>query len=86
MGRLTFSAHAEDDYLWWQREDRAVHERINRLIEHAMRDPYAGVGKPERLKFTLAGTGSRRITGEHRMVYVPRPHGIDIAALRYHYR
>lgn len=86
MGRLTFSDHAWDDYLWWQREDRAVLKRINRLIEDAMRDPYAGVGKAEPLKFTLAGAWSRRITGEHRMVYVPRPHGIDIAALRYHYR
>lgn len=86
MGRLTFSDHAWEDYLWWQREDRAVLKRINRLIEDAMRDPYTGIGKPEPLKFTLAGAWSRRITEEHRMVYVPRSQGIDIAALRYHYR
>lgn len=86
MGQLTFSDHAWDDYLWWQREDRIVLKRINRLIEATMRDPYAGIGKPEPLKFSLAGAWSRRITDEHRMVYVPRDEGIDIAALRYHYR
>lgn len=85
-GRLIFSDQAWDDYLWWQREDRAVLKRINRLIEAAHRDPFEGIGKPEPLRFTLAGAWSRRITDEHRMVYVPRDGDIDIAALRYHYK
>ncbi|NQU37178.1 MAG: Txe/YoeB family addiction module toxin [Actinobacteria bacterium] len=85
-GRLIFSDQAWDDYLWWQREDRVVLKRINRLIEAARRDPFEGIGKPEPLRFTLAGAWSRRITDEHRMVYVPRDADIDIAALRYHYK
>ena len=85
-GRLIFSDQAWDDYLWWQREDRAVLKRINRLIEEARRDPFEGIGKPESLRFSLAGAWSRRITDEHRMVYVPRDGDIAIAALRYHYK
>ncbi len=85
-GRLIFSDQAWDDYLWWQREDRAVLKRINRLTEAARRDPFEGIGKPEPLRFTLAGAWSRRIADEHRMVYVPRDADIDIAALRYHYK
>lgn len=85
-GRLIFSDQAWDDYLWWQREDRAVVKRINRVIEDARRDPVARIGKPEPLRFTLAGAWSRRITQEHRMVYIPRGGAIEIAALRYHYK
>ena len=46
MGRLIFSDQAWEDYLWWQREDRAILKRINRLIEAARRDPFGGIGKP----------------------------------------
>ena len=83
--RLIFSDQAWDDYLWWQREDRAVLKRINRLIEAARRDPFEGIGKPEPLRFTLAGAWSRRITDEHRMVYLVHGDDLDIAAMRYHY-
>lgn len=86
MGRLIFSDQAWDDYLWWQREDRAMLRRINRLIEATRRDPFSGIGKPESLRFSLAGAWSRRITDEHRMVYVPQRDGLEIAALRYHYK
>lgn len=85
VGRLIFSDDAWDDYLWWQREDRAVLRRINRLIEATRCDPFAGIGKPEPLRFILAGAWSRRITEEHRMVYVVHNDDIEIAALRYHY-
>ena len=84
-GTIDLSEQAWDDYLWWQRENRATLERINRLIEAARRDPFEGIGKPEPLRFTLSGAWSRRITDEHRMVYVPVSDGIEIAALRYHY-
>ncbi len=49
-------------------------------------DPFEGIGKPEPLRFTLAGAWSRRIADEHRIVYVPRDADIAIAALRYHYK
>jgi len=84
-GRLIFSDQARDDYLWWQREDRSTLKRINKLIEAARLDPFGGIGKPEPLRFNLAGAWSRRIKDDHRMVYVPNNGDIEIAALRYHY-
>ncbi len=86
MAQLIFSDQAWDDYLWWQREDRAVLKRINRLIEETSRSPFEGIGKPEALRFTLTGTWSRRITEEHRMVYLSRGDSLEIVALRYHYK
>lgn len=85
MGRVIFSDQAREDYLWWQREDRSTLKRINRLIQAPLRDPFQGIGKPEPLRFSLSGAWSRRITEEHRMVYVPSGDGIAIAALRFHY-
>lgn len=59
--------------------------RINELIRETLREPFAGIGKPEPLKHALAGYWSRRITDEHRMVYRPEPGALLIAQLRYHY-
>ncbi len=86
MGCLIFSDQAWDDYLWWQRENRAVLKRINRLIEDTRRNPFDGIGKPEALRFMLAGAWSRRITDEHRMVYQVTGDDTEIATLRYHYK
>ena len=60
-------------------------KRLNRLIDEATRDPYSGIGKPEPLKYGVAGWWSRLITQEHRLVY--RVHGDDLMLLqaRYHY-
>ena len=69
--KRTFTERARDDYLWWLAQDRTTLKRINRLIEDAKRDPFDGIGKPEPLKHTLAGAWSRRITEEHRLVYLP---------------
>ena len=60
-------------------------ERINRLISETQREPFAGVGKPERLKHALAGYWSRRINEEHRMVYKIEGNSLLLAQLRYHY-
>lgn len=82
---LIFSAQAWDDYQHWQRTDRKLLLRINRLIEECARTPFEGTGKPEPLKHVLAGYWSRRIDSEHRLVYKPTPEGLLIAQLRYHY-
>ena len=60
-------------------------ERINKLIRETVREPFAGVGKPEPLKHALSGFWSRRITDEHRLVYKLSDNEIRIAACRYHY-
>lgn len=83
--RLIFSDEAWEDYLYWQRHDKAAVKRINELIAACQRDPFAGIGKPEPLKHALAGFWSRRITEEHRMVYKADKEALTIAQLRYHY-
>ena len=83
--KLVFSDEAWEDYLYWQKQDRKMVERINKLIHEVKRDPFSGVGKPEPLKHALAGFWSRRITDEHRMVYRVEGDSLQIAQLRYHY-
>ncbi len=83
--KLVFADAAWEDYLYWQKQDRKMVERINRLIQDVKREPFAGVGKPEPLKHALAGFWSRRITDEHRMVYRVDSDSLLIAQLRYHY-
>lgn len=83
--KLVFSDEAWEDYLYWQKQDRKMVERINKLIHEVKRDPFSGVGKPEPLKHALAGFWSRRITDEHRMVYRVEGASLQIAQLRYHY-
>jgi toxin YoeB len=82
--KLVFSDEAWEDYLYWQKQDRKMVERINKLIQEVKRDPFSGVGKPEPLKHALAGFWSRRITDEHRMVYRVEGNALQIAQLRYH--
>lgn len=82
---LVFAEEAWDDYLYWQKQDRKMVERINKLIQEIQRDPFAGIGKPEALKHALAGFWSRRITDEHRVVYKVDGDALLIAQLRYHY-
>jgi toxin YoeB len=81
-----FTPHAWEDYLHWQTADRAILKRINRLVEDVRRDPFAGVGKPEQLKHALAGAWSRRITDEHRLVYLVDGDDVVILQARFHYR
>ena len=83
--KLIFAEGAWEDYLYWQKHDKKMVERINKLIQETIRDPFEGTGKPEPLKHALAGFWSRRITEEHRMVYRIDGDSILIAQLRYHY-
>ena len=83
--KLIFSEHAWEDYLYWQRTDRTILQRINTLIREIQRAPFRGIGKPEPLKHGLAGYWSRRITDEHRIVYKIEGDSLFIAQLRYHY-
>jgi len=83
--KLIFSDDAWDDYLYWQKNDRKMIERINKLIQEVKREPFSGLGKPEQLKHALSGFWSRRITDEHRMVYRVEGDALLLAQLRYHY-
>ena len=82
---LLFADEAWEDYLYWQKLDKRMVERINKLIQETQREPYTGIGKPEALKHALSGYWSRRITDEHRMVYRIEDNALLIAQLRFHY-
>jgi toxin YoeB len=83
--RLVFTPHGWDDYTHWQAADRALLKRIDRLIEDILRDPFDGIGKPEPLRHALAGAWSRRISEEHRLVYLVDGDDVVILQARYHY-
>lgn len=57
---LTWTPQAWEDYLYWQHTDKRTVRRINELLRDAMRNPFEGIGKPEPLRFDLAGCWSRR--------------------------
>ena len=82
---LLFADEAWEDYLYWQKLDKRMVERINKLIQETQREPYTGIGTPEALKHALSGYWSRRITDEHRMVYRIEGNALQIAQLRFHY-
>ena len=82
---LIFSSKAWDNYLYWQKTDKAMLKRINALIKDIQREPFAGIGKPEPLKHGLSGYWSRRINDEHRIVYKVVDNNFYLAQLRYHY-
>lgn len=83
--KLIFAEEAWEDYLYWQKQDRRMVDRINKLIRETQREPFEGVGKPEALKHALSGFWSRRITDEHRMVYRVEGDDLLIAQLRFRY-
>jgi toxin YoeB len=87
--KIAWTEHAWQDYLHWQQADEKILGSINALIMDIKRDPFKGLGKPEPLKHELQGWWSRRISGEHRLVYrVSGKRGdqqLDIVQCRYHY-
>jgi toxin YoeB len=86
---IVFRGAAWRDYVDWQRANAKVLERINALITECARDPFRGTGRPEPLRQNLTGWWSRRITGEHRLVYRVRGSGdaqaLEVLSCRYHY-
>ncbi len=74
-----------EDLKHWIAVDRKVALRLRALVEAIVRDPLAGMGKPEALKYLAPGTWSRRLTQEHRVVYLVRGARIDFLQGRYHY-
>lgn len=86
MARLiVFTPHAWADYTYWQSQDKKTLKRINALIEAAVREPFAGIGKPEALRGDLTGFYSRRIDDANRLVYQASDTELQIIACRYHY-
>jgi toxin YoeB len=70
---------------WKKSGNKKVIEKINNLLKDIQRTPYTGIGKPEPLKHNWSGYWSRRITGDHRLVYKVEGETITIVQLRFHY-
>lgn len=83
--QLAFDRHGWEDYTYWQGQDRKTLKRINLLIQDVLRDPFAGIGKPEPLKHILAGAWSRRVDDANRLVYLVTETHIVILQARDHY-
>ena len=82
---VVFTPIAFDDLRYWLKTDKRQADRVLALLEEIRRTPFEGTGKPEPLRFQLAGCWSRRIDREHRLVYQVEEAEIVIIACRYHY-
>ena len=82
---VDFLPQFREDLVWFIKNDRKMALRALDLVEAIVADPFAGIGKPEALRFELAGCWSRRITQEHRLVYRVTDPRIDFLQARYHY-
>ena len=74
-----------EDLRYWVEQDRRIALKAFDLIEAILRQPFTGIGKPEPLKHGLAGAWSRRLTQEHRIVYLVTHNRVDFLQARYHY-
>lgn len=83
--RYVFVDESWEDYLYWQVTDKKILKRINDLLKDIARNPYAGIGKPEPLKYKYRGFWSRRIDGEHRLIYQCKDDEIVVVKCRFHY-
>ena len=80
-----FHREFRDDLLFWIKSDQNIAVKVLDLVEAILRDPFEGTGKPEPLRYLLAGCWSRRVTQEHRLVYRVTDHAVDFLQARYHY-
>lgn len=83
--RLAWTDEAWQDYIYWQKQDKKTLKRINKLIQDTKRQPFDGIGKPERLKENLSGFWSRRIDDTNRLVCAVDDQYLTIISCRYHY-
>lgn len=70
MMQVQFNPTAFDDYSAWATIDKKIYKKLTNLIKATLREPFTGIGKPEPLKHELSGYWSRRITDEHRLIYM----------------
>ncbi len=83
--KLEFTEQALADFEYWKTTDPKKADKIKRLIANALETPSSGLGKPEQLRFDLAGCWSRRIDREHRLVYTVKDDTLIVLACRFHY-
>ncbi|MEJ6487255.1 Txe/YoeB family addiction module toxin [Nostoc punctiforme UO1] len=80
-----FHPEFREDLAYWVETNRKTALRAFNLVEAIMRDPFTGIGKPEPLKYLDSDAWLRRLTQEHRIVYLVTDDRIDFLQARYHY-
>lgn len=85
MRRIVFLPKAFENFTDWASEDKQIHRKIISLIQDIQRTPFSGLGKPEPLRHSLQGLWSRRINGEHRLVYKVTDEDLVVISCKYHY-
>lgn len=85
MTDIRFTPDAFEQYIEWEKTDKAVYNKLNKLLLETARSPFQGTGKPEPLKHELRGYWSRRITDGHRLVYRVDDDYIKVIACKLHY-
>ena len=83
--KILFESKAWEDYEYWQNFDKKMVKKINAIIKECLRSPFEGMGKPEALRYDLAGYWSRRIDAQHRLVYKLEDEQLIILQCRFHY-
>lgn len=83
--KILFVEESWEDYLYWQKMDKKKLRKINELLKDISRTPFEGLGKPEALRHKYSGFWSRRIDGEHRLIYRVIDDRIEVAKCRFHY-
>lgn len=86
MRDVIFRGTSFSDFNEWRNADKNIYNKIVELIEETRRTPFEGKGKPEPLKHHFKGCWSRRISGEHRLIYKFDQKSIEIISCRFHYK
>ncbi len=85
MREAVFHPEFREDLRYWVKTDRKIALRVLSLVEAVLRQPFTGIGKPEPLKYLGPDVWSRRLTQEHRLVYLVKARKIEFLQARYHY-
>ncbi|MFA5918563.1 MAG: Txe/YoeB family addiction module toxin [Candidatus Nanopelagicaceae bacterium] len=85
LRKVMLTDTARQDFAFWEKSNPKVIEKINSLLESILTDPEKGIGKPEKLKYELAGYWSRRINHRDRIVYQIQGETVIVLQLRDHY-
>lgn len=82
--KIRVSAEFDEDLIFWKKTDKRIVEKIQKLLQAIIENPYEGIGRPEQLKYKLSGCWSRRINREHRLVYRVIDNELQLLTCRYH--
>jgi len=85
LRKIVLTATARADLAFWEESNPKIIQKINSLLESILADPEKGIGKPEKLKYELAGYWSRRINHRDRIVYQIQGETVIVLQLRDHY-